>query len=73
MMPAVGCPAVVPTAPAGDPWRSHTVRIEGIVEEIPGVRTYDLRFLDEAVAQGYRFAPGQFNMLHLPGIGEAAI
>ncbi len=63
----------MPTAPAGDPWRSHTVRIEGVVEEIPGVRTYDLRFLDEAVARSYRFAPGQFNMLHLPGIGEAAI
>lgn len=63
----------VPTAPAGDPWRSQTVRIEGIVDEIPGVRTYDLRFLDEPVAAAYRFAPGQFNMLHLPGIGEAAI
>ncbi len=70
---ADSCPAAIPTAPAGDPWRSHTVRIEQIIEEIPGVRTYDLRFLDEAVACEYRFAPGQFNMLHLPGIGEAAI
>lgn len=63
----------IPTAPAVDPWRAHTVRIEGVVDEIPGVRTYDLRFLDEQVAADYRFAPGQFNMLHLPGIGEAAI
>ena len=69
----VSCPAAVPTAPEGDPWRSHTVRIEGIVDEIPGIRTYDLRFLDQSVAGRYRFAPGQFNMLHLPGIGEAAI
>ncbi|MGA0039246.1 MAG: FAD/NAD(P)-binding protein [Pirellulales bacterium] len=63
----------VPTAPVGDPWRAHTVRIAGVVDEVPGVRTYDLRFLDETVALNYRFAPGQFNMLHLPGIGEAAI
>lgn len=68
-----GTACSVPTAPAGDPWRSHTVRIEGVIDEIPGVRTYDLRFLDEQVAAVYRFAPGQFNMLHLPGIGEAAI
>lgn len=70
--PANSLPAVA-TVPAGDPWRSHTVRIEGIVEEIPGVQTYDLRFLDQEVACRYRFWPGQFNMLHLPGIGEAAI
>lgn len=63
----------VPPAPSGDPWRAHTVRIEAVIEEITGVRTYDLRFLDQAVASQYRFAPGQFNMLHLPGIGEAAI
>lgn len=73
MRPEAGTACSVPTAPAGDPWRSHTVRIAGIVDEIPGVRTYDLRFLDEPVAAAYRFAPGQFNMLHLPGIGEAAI
>jgi NAD(P)H-flavin reductase len=70
---ADSCPAAIPTAPAGDPWRSHTVRIEQIIEEIPGVRTYDLRFLDQGMAREYRFAPGQFNMLHMPGIGEAAI
>ena len=70
---AVGFPSSVATAPAGDPWRAHAVRIEGIHEEIPGVRTYDLRFLDDAVARDYRFVPGQFNMLYLPGIGEAAI
>jgi len=37
------------------------------------VRTYDLEFRDAAVRDGYRFAAGQFNMLYLPGIGEAAI
>lgn len=72
-LPSVGAPSGVATVPAGDPWRAHAVRIEGIVAEIPGVRTYDLRFLDDATARDYRFVPGQFNMLYLPGIGEAAI
>ena len=61
------------TAPAGDPWRSHPARILRITEEIPGVRTYDLAFEDRVIRDAYRFAPGQFNMLYLPGIGEAAI
>ena len=72
-LPGGAFPSGVATAPAGDPWRAHAVRIEGIVEEVAGVRSYDLRFLDDAVARDYRFVPGQFNMLHLPGIGEAAI
>ena len=56
-----------------DPWRSHPARIVRITTEIPGVRTYELAFEDRAVRDAYRFAAGQFNMLHLPGIGEAAI
>lgn len=58
---------------AGDPWRSHPARIVRITDEIPGVRTYDVAFEEPAVREACRFAPGQFNMLHLPGIGEAAI
>ncbi len=61
------------TAVARDPWRSHPVRIVRITDEIPGVRTYEVAFEDRAVREAFRFAPGQFNMLHLPGIGEAAI
>lgn len=56
-----------------DPWRSHPARVVRITDEIPGVRTYDVAFEEPAVRDAYRFAPGQFNMLHLPGIGEAAI
>jgi NAD(P)H-flavin reductase len=56
-----------------DPWRSHAARIVRISDEIPGVRTYELVFEDRGVRDTYRFAAGQFNMLHLPGIGEAAI
>ena len=65
------CPA--PTGHAADPWRSHAARIVAITAETPGVRTYELEFADAAVRAAYRFAPGQFNMLYLPGIGEAAI
>lgn len=73
MSVAGASPASVPTLPAGDPWRSHTARIEEIADEVPGVRTYTLRLLDDELRRRYHFAPGQFNMLHLPGIGEAAI
>jgi NAD(P)H-flavin reductase len=41
--------------------------------ETPGVATYELAFDDPGVARQYRFAPGQFNMLYLPGFGESAI
>jgi len=58
---------------ATDPWRSHPARIRHVAAEVPGVRTYELELEDPAVRAAYRFAPGQFNMLHLPGIGEAAI
>ncbi len=56
-----------------DPWRSHPARILRIRPEVPGVQTYELAFRDPAMRTGYRFAAGQFNMLYLPGIGEAAI
>jgi NAD(P)H-flavin reductase len=56
-----------------DPWRSHAARIARITPEVPGVQTYELVFVDPRIRADYRFAAGQFNMLHLPGIGEAAI
>lgn len=60
-------------APGVNPWLVHSVRIAEIVEEIPGVATYHLAFTDPATATAYRFQPGQFNMLYLPGVGESAI
>jgi NAD(P)H-flavin reductase len=45
--------------------------IRAIRPETPGVTTYDLTFDDPET--GYSFLPGQFNMLYLPGVGEAAI
>lgn len=56
-----------------DPWRSHAARIMRITPEVPGVQTYELVFKDSVVRDAYRFEAGQFNMIHLPGIGEAAI
>jgi NAD(P)H-flavin reductase len=53
------------------PWTSHAVRIESVRDEAPDVRTYVLAFRDGP--RRFEFAPGQFNMLHLPGIGAAAI
>ncbi|MBM3998306.1 MAG: Ni/Fe hydrogenase subunit gamma [Planctomycetes bacterium] len=55
------------------PWRTHTVRVREILAEVEGVATYDLAFRDESAGAAYRFAPGQFNMLYLPGAGECAI
>lgn len=56
-----------------NPWLSSAARIQRIVHETPGVATYDLAFEDAALAAGYSFHPGQFNMLYLPGVGEVAI
>lgn len=65
------------TAPSAaslaNPWTVHAVRIEGITPEHPGVATYHLAFCEPAAGEAYRFEPGQFNMLYLPGVGEAAI
>src|SRR5262245_1756090 len=55
------------------PWLPHLATIRDIRPEVPGVATYALDFADRRVAEGYAFQPGQFNMLYLPGIGEAAI
>ncbi len=71
--PCIRTPAPEPLAFGRDAWHHHVTRIVAIHEEIAGVRTYDLAFRDSDAAAGYAFAPGQFNMLYLPGIGEAAL
>jgi NAD(P)H-flavin reductase len=47
--------------------------ITAITPEIEGVSTFWLKFLDASVQKRYTFFPGQFNMLYVPGVGEAAI
>jgi NAD(P)H-flavin reductase len=56
-----------------DPWATSTVTIAEIVSEIEGVATYRLCLDAGSHADAYRFRPGQFNMLYLPGAGESAI
>jgi len=56
-----------------NPWTVHLARISGIKREVPGISTYALTFEDAELAQRFRFEPGQFNMLYLPGFGESAI
>ena len=48
------------------PWRVTMATVKSDTTEAPGVVTLDL-------AADISFRPGQFNMLYLPGIGEATI
>ncbi|MDH5786659.1 MAG: FAD-binding oxidoreductase, partial [Chromatiales bacterium] len=43
------------------------------IKESPSIFTLRLRLRDQAQREAYRFAPGQFNMLYLYGVGEVAI
>jgi len=45
--------------------------IRAIKMEAYGISTFSLEYTDDAATIG--FAPGQFNMIHLPGFGEVAI
>ena len=56
-----------------NPWLAFTARIQQVRPETPGVATYNLVFDAPALADGFCFRPGQFNMLYAPGVGEAAI
>jgi len=49
-------------------WRPLAFPITQIVRELPDIDTYWLTAPDD-----YRFLPGQFNMIYMPGYGEAAI
>jgi sulfhydrogenase subunit gamma (sulfur reductase) len=51
----------------------HAATVVSRTQESPSIFTLQLR-LDDAIAQAaYRFAPGQFNMLYLYGVGEVPI
>lgn len=66
-------PLTEASPPVAGPWLPHPATIRGIKPEAPGVQTYELVLEDAHLAARYHFRPGQFNMLYLPGIGEAAI
>jgi NAD(P)H-flavin reductase len=63
----------LPAGTAANPWQSHTAVIRELVSEAAGVTTYQLSFADGTAAAAYRFQPGQFSMLYLPGTGEVPI
>lgn len=56
-----------------DPWRVMPAQIVRIDQAIPEVRTYHIALTDHDDVARYAIEPGQFNMLYLPGVGEAAI
>ena len=51
----------------------YEAEIVECIEESPSVYTLRLRFTDPVVNEEYHFAPGQFNMLYLMGVGEVPI
>ncbi len=56
-----------------DPWTVMPAAICAIEQEAPGVHTFAIQLRDAANASAFRFQPGQFNMLYIPGVGEAAM
>ena len=54
------------------PWPRVAEVLERI-DEAPGLVTLRLRLADPEAQAAYTFAPGQFNMLYLPGGGEVPI
>jgi NAD(P)H-flavin reductase len=67
--PALQHSAVIVSKPMQPSW----AEIAEIQPEAPGINTYWLRFLEPGLRRGFSFLPGQFNMLQVPGYGEAAI
>lgn len=63
-------PAMPPDTSCWLPLKAH---IRDIQLEMPNVRTYDLEVANAPGSGSFQFAAGQFNMLYLPGFGEAAI
>ncbi len=63
---------VMPPAVA-DPMSPALARVRSVTPEAYGISTFWLEFEDPSLAAAYRFEPGQFNMLYLPGFGEVAI
>jgi len=58
------------TIDAGAP---HAATVLARTQESPTIFTLQLRLDDAAAQAAYRFAPGQFNMLYLYGVGEVPI
>lgn len=49
------------------------VRIVDVIQENANTLTFTMELVDETARKLYRWVPGQFNMLYVHGVGEAAI
>jgi NAD(P)H-flavin reductase len=47
--------------------------ITSITPEVEGISTFWLKFIEPSIQKSYTFRPGQFNMVYVAGVGEAAI
>lgn len=56
-----------------NPYMPHEAEIVERIQESATLFTLRLRFTDPKINAEYQFAPGQFNMLYLYGIGEIPI
>ena len=56
-----------------DTWVPVAAEILEITQENFNTLTFKMRFVEEIHRKNYRFQSGQFNMLYVPGVGEAAI
>ena len=54
-------------------WMPVPARILDVRTENSNTKTFTCQFIDEDIRKMYGFLPGQFNMLYVPGVGEAAI
>jgi NAD(P)H-flavin reductase len=55
------------------PWRTSSITVSSFYRHTDTVYTIDLSFERVEEAEAFSFSPGQFNMLYVPGVGEAAI
>ena len=58
---------------AGDGMLPIPAKILAIKDENFNTHTFRMQLIDPQARNAYRFQPGQFNMLYVPGVGEAAI
>ncbi len=57
----------------GSPMEPAWARIVAFHQESSNTASYSLQFVDPEKRKQYQFLPGQFNMVYLFGVGEAAI
>ena len=55
------------------PYQPREAEVVARAQETRDMFTLRLRLADRGAREAYRFAPGQFNMLHVPGVGAVPI